>query len=471
MKRIILTIVFMLGLTAIGMSQTDTIFNRCERYHYTGWYDTIHLGRGVGYGFRTVYFDAPFYDWNKYMKQEYTSEKIAVKGLAVYVLRSVEDFPELRLNFTWGVSDLKHPEYALIGLRDGSGMVFLDSVRWDTVQPKLVQLKQTCTNLDSVAYCYSYENYFKSPIFVADTFFVGATGYSNQRFYDDEFGHHFAYIPTYYIGVQFQGNWDFGYSDTPFYEYWLGSLHSLYPHFSHLWGLFFAIVDYYDLKAESADSTMGSVEGGGRFSDLTSHTITAIPAEGYCFTHWNDGSTENPRTIDVSQDTLLTAFFHEVVPVTVRTFAEAELYGHVEGGGQYMSCDEVTLTAVPSESYYHFVRWSDGVTDNPRTFTVLDDTTFTAIFDINLREDIDEAASAPAFSITPNPAHDRVTVTLSDSPAHASLVLRDAVGKELLRLSPVSQKTDIPLRDLPAGTYLLTLSSPQGSSTQKLIVE
>ena len=470
MKRIILTIVFMLGLTAIGMAQTDTIFNRCERYHYTGWYDTLlHLGRGPNYGFRVLYYNAIYDDSNKYMKREFSAEKIAVKGLAVYVLKNWSDFSELGVgNIYASVDSIKHPEYALLGLRDGSGMVFLDSVRWDTVQPKLVQLKQTCTNLDSVTYCYSYENYFKGPIFVEDTFFVGATCYSNQQFYNDQLSWHYRYVHTFYMSVQYQGNWNLGYTNTPLYEYYHNHL---YLADDHRWGLFFAIVDYYDLKAESADSTMGSVEGGGRFSDLTSHTITAIPAEGYCFTHWNDGSTENPRTIDVSQDTLLTAFFHEVVPVTVRTFAEAELYGHVEGGGQYMSCDEVTLTAVPSESYYHFVRWSDGVTDNPRTFTVLDDTTFTAIFDINLREDIDEAASDPAFSITPNPAHDRVTVTLSDSPAHASLVLRDAVGKELLRLSPVSQKTDIPLRDLPAGTYLLTLSSPQGSSTQKLIVE
>lgn len=68
-------------------------------------------------------------------------------------------------------------------------------------------------------------------------------------------------------------------------------------------GLFFAIVDYDTLTVVSADSTMGFVEGGGRFSDLTDRLITAIPTEGYCFSHWSDGSVENPHIISLTQDT------------------------------------------------------------------------------------------------------------------------------------------------------------------------
>ena len=82
------------------------------------------------------------------------------------------------------------------------------------------------------------------------------------------------------------------------------------------------------------------------------------------------------------------------------------------------------------------------------------------------------APAAPAFTVSPNPAHGLVTVTLGmPGFEHAALVLRDASGKELRRLTPSASKTDIPLRGLPAGTYFLTLSTPQGSSTQKLLVE
>ncbi len=37
--------------------------------------------------------------------------------------------------------------------------------------------------------------------------------------------------------------------------------------------------------------------------------IEATPAEGYEFTQWSDGNTENPRTIEVTQDTTFTALF------------------------------------------------------------------------------------------------------------------------------------------------------------------
>ena len=41
--------------------------------------------------------------------------------------------------------------------------------------------------------------------------------------------------------------------------------------------------------------------------------------------------------------------------------------------------DKVTLTATPKHGY-HFTKWSDGNTDNPRSFTITQDTTFTAEF-------------------------------------------------------------------------------------------
>ena len=42
----------------------------------------------------------------------------------------------------------------------------------------------------------------------------------------------------------------------------------------------------------------------------------------------------------------------------------------------------VTLIATPNYGY-HFVQWSDGVTDNPRTFVITQDTTFTAEFEMD----------------------------------------------------------------------------------------
>ena len=46
-------------------------------------------------------------------------------------------------------------------------------------------------------------------------------------------------------------------------------------------------------------------------------------------------------------------------------------------------CDagqQITITAVPANAHRHFVRWSDGNTDNPRTISVEGDATYTAEF-------------------------------------------------------------------------------------------
>ena len=53
--------------------------------------------------------------------------------------------------------------------------------------------------------------------------------------------------------------------------------------------------------------------------------------------------------------------------------------GTVRGGGGYNSGDNITITATPKEGF-EFVGWSDGNTDNPRTVTVTQDVSLTAIF-------------------------------------------------------------------------------------------
>ncbi|MBD5397530.1 leucine-rich repeat domain-containing protein [bacterium] len=63
--------------------------------------------------------------------------------------------------------------------------------------------------------------------------------------------------------------------------------------------------------------------------------------------------------------------------VTVRT-NDASM-GTVVGGGEYEIDEEITLEAIPNEGY-HFVKWDDENTDNPRTLTVEDDVMLTAIF-------------------------------------------------------------------------------------------
>ena len=57
-----------------------------------------------------------------------------------------------------------------------------------------------------------------------------------------------------------------------------------------------------------------------------------------------------------------------------------ETMGTVTGGGSYRNGTKATLTATPNEGY-HFVKWSNDVTENPYTFAVDKDLALTATFD------------------------------------------------------------------------------------------
>jgi hypothetical protein len=89
-----------------------------------------------------------------------------------------------------------------------------------------------------------------------------------------------------------------------------------------------------------------------------------------------------------------------------------------------------------------------------------------------------------AFTLSPNPARDEVTVAVGEGMAlPCTVVLRDEAGRELLRrrvnTSPPAARypskegtlLTFSTQGLAAGLYLVTLETPKGSSIQKLVVE
>ncbi|MCR4736917.1 MAG: leucine-rich repeat protein, partial [Bacteroidales bacterium] len=109
--------------------------------------------------------------------------------------------------------------------------------------------------------------------------------------------------------------------------------------------------------------------------------IQAIPNYGYHFTQWNDGNTDNPRTVTITQDTTFTAFFAKN-QYTLSVASNDNAMGSVTGGGTYEYLDTVTLIATAT-THYHFVRWSDWNTDTSRTIIITDNLSLIAIFAID----------------------------------------------------------------------------------------
>ena len=137
----------------------------------------------------------------------------------------------------------------------------------------------------------------------------------------------------------------------------------------------------YTISTEVNDAERGSVSDGTTAVYLTELTLTATANYGYHFARWQDGNTDNPRTVQITGNKTYTAVFAKNT-YTITAQSANTVQGSVVGDRQAEYLDQITLTAKPNFGY-HFTRWTDGNTDNPRWVTVTQDTTFTAEFAFN----------------------------------------------------------------------------------------
>lgn len=79
-----------------------------------------------------------------------------------------------------------------------------------------------------------------------------------------------------------------------------------------VWGLFNVITAIPYTVTLLCDNVQGAVVGSGSYQPNEQVTITAKPNAGYRFVQWSDGITTNPRMIVVASDTTLTAEFEEI---------------------------------------------------------------------------------------------------------------------------------------------------------------
>jgi hypothetical protein len=86
--------------------------------------------------------------------------------------------------------------------------------------------------------------------------------------------------------------------------------------------IFTSCTKNFTITVNSNNADWGTVTGGGEYADQATAVLTATPNEGYMFVKWQDGNTENPRTITVTANETYTAEFAAipVVPGVKVTF-------------------------------------------------------------------------------------------------------------------------------------------------------
>jgi uncharacterized repeat protein (TIGR02543 family) len=183
-----------------------------------------------------------------------------------------------------------------------------------------------------------------------------------------------------------------------------------------------------------------NVGTGGHVTGTTPQTVnhgadgtavTAVAETGYHFVKWSDDVTTNPRTdTNITADLTVTAeFAHDTFTLDYAAGANGHLTGTTHQPSVVYGTDGTAVTAI-ADTGYHFVKWSDDSTANPRTDTnVTANVDVTAAFAINTYT---VSASAPG-------GHGTITPVLVSNINHGSpsgdFTISPATGYHLVSLT------------------------------------
>ena len=253
----------------------------------------------------------------------------------------------------------------------------------------------------------------------------------------------------------------------------------------------------FDLSVAANDDSFGSVSVETQSCNV--RTLIATPSSCKSFVAWNDGNTDNPRTVTITSDTSFTAIFESVeISNNDITAAICEGTAYTENGfnvseaGVYTQnlqtingCDSVvtlTLTVNPVYSFTIDATINQGETYHGNGFEVSEAGTYTQnlqtvngcdsviVLELTVNSSLgDVVANTIEVALYPNPAENYTVLEVQGLKEQTKVALFDVRGRKLREfdLSAGTESVRLDLRDLPSGVYTLMI----GNTTKKLIVE
>ena len=350
MKKTLLTILILIT-TALAWAQPaysnlDTLSSLPLRYYAPEWYTKCHTFLDSNNSVTTFLGSNPSIlpdgiPNHSLIANEYSvNGRMEIRGLMCMVAIDVQYDTTLTSNLV--LQRLPEKLYLFQGgaLFPNTGvyyprdMTLIDSLRWDNRMPYVLRLPRFDGAVDEADFitCYAYDVYFSTPVVVDSVFYIAGTRNSNTGRTPPE-GVMALYIAEYYpVGYYVitensgtgsvcdlcptRNNRLFGspeglgsFDDEDWYLDW-----RIYNYYSNdfirqMSGPMFAIVNNNHLVLNSSDPEAGIVEGSGYYPHLSTAVATAVPLPGHEFLHWNDGNTDNPRSIEMLSDVRLVAVF------------------------------------------------------------------------------------------------------------------------------------------------------------------
>ena len=105
------------------------------------------------------------------------------------------------------------------------------------------------------------------------------------------------------------------------------------------------------LTVNSNNDSYGTVMGSGYYEPESEVTILAIPKSGYFFKKWDDGNTDNPRTVILNTDVVFTAIFEKG---TINGYEWVDL--GLPSGLKWATCN---VGATKPEEYGNYYAWGE----------------------------------------------------------------------------------------------------------------
>lgn len=151
--------------------------------------------------------------------------------------------------------------------------------------------------------------------------------------------------------------------------------------YQNVWGTNFRFVE---TNPNIAFQTSATPTEGGYITIVadcegTDAVLTANANSGYTFLMWSDGVTTPTRTVPVSSTLTYSAMFAKALHWEVNLVSQRG-WEHFLAEGYALPNTQVTIDVEKVYEGLVFYQWRDGGNDNPRTFTITQDTVFYALY-------------------------------------------------------------------------------------------
>ena len=226
----------------------------------------------------------------------------------------------------------------------------------------------------------------------------------------------------------------------------------------------------YTITVTANPTNGGTLVGGGTYQEGQNCTVRATPAIGFNFVNWTENgtpvSTSASYTFTVNANRNLVANF-ETVTIDIKVNINPAESANITGEGTYHYGDRVVLTVEPFENY-RFLNWTEEgevvCETTTYTFTATIDRTLTA--NLVNTEGIGEQTIV-GISLYPNPVSDKLTVEATETIDH--LEVFSVTGMLVYSQRNCTDKVEVSMADLPAGTYVIRLTTQNATEVRRFV--